>query len=221
MSRKGTKNKTTWQRYLDDPDYDTDMSDNEKQIIAHSQSIHSTKLSEDQVKEVYPTLILSDPYESYVDTERKETIETILKSLTNRQIKILKYRFLLDNLGGMENTEFITFSEIGDMFDVTRERIRQIENKALRQLRHPSRSDILRNLVDGQVEYEIILSDIHLKLSYEELYELIDRDPLFKYWNYSDNRTFAVRRKINNWLSKTLNISKLNSIRSDIHEDWR
>ncbi len=73
----------------------------------------------------------------------KSATDEILESLTEREAKVLQMRFGI----GM-NTDH-TLEEVGKQFDVTRERIRQIEAKALRKLRHPSRSDHLRSFLDG------------------------------------------------------------------------
>ncbi|QKT04977.1 RNA polymerase sigma factor RpoD [Ectothiorhodospiraceae bacterium 2226] len=72
----------------------------------------------------------------------KEATQSILETLTAREAKVLRMRFGIDM-----NTDH-TLEEVGKQFDVTRERIRQIEAKALRKLRHPSRSDQLRSFLD-------------------------------------------------------------------------
>jgi RNA polymerase primary sigma factor len=66
----------------------------------------------------------------------------VLDSLTPREAKVLRMRF------GIEMNTDHTLEEVGKQFDVTRERIRQIEAKALRKLRHPSRSERLRSFLD-------------------------------------------------------------------------
>ena len=66
----------------------------------------------------------------------------VLAGLTAREAKVLRMRFGIDM-----NTDH-TLEEVGKQFDVTRERIRQIEAKALRKLRHPSRSEVLRSFLD-------------------------------------------------------------------------
>ena len=66
----------------------------------------------------------------------------MLASLTSREAKVLRMRFGIDM-----NTDH-TLEEVGKQFDVTRERIRQIEAKALRKLRHPTRSDKLKSFLD-------------------------------------------------------------------------
>ena len=71
----------------------------------------------------------------------KDAADEILGSLTAREAKVLRMRFGI----GMNNDH--TLEEVGKQFDVTRERIRQIEAKALRKLRHPSRSDVLKSFL--------------------------------------------------------------------------
>ena len=73
----------------------------------------------------------------------RETTQSVLESLTAREAKVLRMRFGIDM-----NTDH-TLEEVGKQFDVTRERIRQIEAKALRKLRHPSRSETLRSFMDA------------------------------------------------------------------------
>ena len=69
--------------------------------------------------------------------------DTRIWALTDREARVLRMRFGIDM-----NTDH-TLEEVGKQFDVTRERIRQIEAKALRKLRHPTRSETLRSFLDG------------------------------------------------------------------------
>jgi RNA polymerase primary sigma factor len=71
-----------------------------------------------------------------------EVTKEVLDSLTPREAKVLRMRF------GIEMSTDHTLEEVGKQFDVTRERIRQIEAKALRKLRHPSRSDKLKSFLE-------------------------------------------------------------------------
>jgi RNA polymerase primary sigma factor len=82
------------------------------------------------------------PVESATMEGLREATQAMLGSLTSRESKVLRMRFGIDM-----NTDH-TLEEVGKQFDVTRERIRQIEAKALRKLRHPSRSDKLRSFLD-------------------------------------------------------------------------
>ena len=74
----------------------------------------------------------------------REATQNMLGGLTSREAKVLRMRFGIDM-----NTDH-TLEEVGKQFDVTRERIRQIEAKALRKLRHPSRSERLRSFLDNE-----------------------------------------------------------------------
>ncbi len=82
------------------------------------------------------------PVDAALYSGLREVTKEILDTLTPREAKVLRMRF------GIEMNTDHTLEEVGKQFDVTRERIRQIEAKALRKLRHPSRSDKLRSFVD-------------------------------------------------------------------------
>lgn len=83
-----------------------------------------------------------EPSEAAMFSNLRGVTKEILDSLTPREAKVLRMRF------GIEMSSDHTLEEVGKQFDVTRERIRQIEAKALRKLRHPSRSDKLRSFLD-------------------------------------------------------------------------
>ena len=83
------------------------------------------------------------PIEAAVYDSLRNVTKDILDSLTPREAKVLRMRF------GIEMNTDHTLEEVGKQFDVTRERIRQIEAKALRKLRHPSRSEKLKSFLDG------------------------------------------------------------------------
>ena len=85
--------------------------------------------------------VAASPVESATNSGLKETTGDVLAGLTPREAKVLRMRFGIDM-----NTDH-TLEEVGKQFDVTRERIRQIEAKALRKLRHPTRSDQLRSFL--------------------------------------------------------------------------
>jgi RNA polymerase primary sigma factor len=88
------------------------------------------------------------PDEAAINVNRKEQTGQVLRTLTPREEKIMKMRF------GLEDDSEHTLEEVGRAFAVTRERIRQIEAKALRKLRHPSRSGKLRLFLDNVHEVE-------------------------------------------------------------------
>ena len=83
------------------------------------------------------------PVEAAMQAGLRDVVKDILDSLTPREAKVLRMRF------GIEMSTDHTLEEVGKQFDVTRERIRQIEAKALRKLKHPSRSDKLRSFIDS------------------------------------------------------------------------
>jgi RNA polymerase primary sigma factor len=85
------------------------------------------------------------PSDAVINTSLKKEIEDILKTLTPREEMVIKLRF------GIGDGSERTLEEVGQIFSVTRERIRQIEAKALRKLRHPSRSKVIKNFLNGRI----------------------------------------------------------------------
>jgi len=83
------------------------------------------------------------PMDAAMQAGLREVVKEILDTLTPREAKVLRMRF------GIEMSTDHTLEEVGKQFDVTRERIRQIESKAVRKLKHPSRSDKLRSFIDS------------------------------------------------------------------------
>ncbi len=84
------------------------------------------------------------PIDAAVNASLRDVCKDVLDTLTPREAKVLRMRF------GIEMNTDHTLEEVGKQFDVTRERIRQIEAKALRKLRHPSRSEKLRSFIEGE-----------------------------------------------------------------------
>ena len=85
---------------------------------------------------------VSEPMEAAAANSLREQLEKALSMLTEREAKVLRLRF------GFEDGKTHTLEEVGKEFNVTRERVRQIESKALRRLRHPSKSKALRDFVN-------------------------------------------------------------------------
>nr|WP_245988799.1 RNA polymerase sigma factor RpoD [Tepidicella xavieri] len=83
------------------------------------------------------------PIDAAMQAGLREVVKEVLDTLTPREAKVLRMRF------GIEMSTDHTLEEVGKQFDVTRERIRQIESKAVRKLKHPSRSDKLRSFIDS------------------------------------------------------------------------
>jgi RNA polymerase sigma factor (sigma-70 family) len=88
--------------------------------------------------------LLGIPYEEAFNKEEVELVKDVVDSLTPREVKVLSLRF------GLDDEEELTLEETAKRFNYTRERIRQIEAKALRKMRHPSRSDKLKHLLDEE-----------------------------------------------------------------------
>ena len=83
-----------------------------------------------------------NPQEATLNSDLAESTRRVLATLSPREAQVLKMRFGIGKAGNH------TLEEVGQDFEVTRERIRQIEAKALRKLRHPSRSRLLKSFVD-------------------------------------------------------------------------
>ncbi len=96
-----------------------------------------------KVRKVLKIAGVVSPAEAVINVNLKDQTSQVLRTLTPREEKVIKMRF------GLEDGSEHTLEEVGQSFAVTRERIRQIEAKALRKLRHPSRSRKLRAFMDG------------------------------------------------------------------------
>ena len=106
-----------------------------------------TPIGEDEdanIGDLIEDVTIAQPIDNATKNNLTESTRGVLGSLTAREAKVLRMRFGIDM-----NTDH-TLEEVGKQFDVTRERIRQIEAKALRKLRHPTRSDHLRSFIDEQ-----------------------------------------------------------------------
>ena len=104
-----------------------------------------TPIGEDEdasIGDLIEDITIALPVEEATKNNLTESTRGVLSSLTAREAKVLRMRFGIDM-----NTDH-TLEEVGKQFDVTRERIRQIEAKALRKLRHPTRSEHLRSFID-------------------------------------------------------------------------
>ena len=95
---------------------------------------HSGDLFEDAIN--------TSPIDAAMQVGLREVVKDILDSLPPKVAKVLRMRF------GIDMSTDHTLEEVGKQFDLTRERIRQIEAKAIRNLKHPSRSDKLRSFID-------------------------------------------------------------------------
>jgi RNA polymerase primary sigma factor len=87
---------------------------------------------------------VQQPIDAALQADLRDAMREVLEQLNPREAKVLRMRF------GIEMNTDYTLEEVGRQFDVTRERIRQIEAKALRKLRHPSRAELLRAYLDNE-----------------------------------------------------------------------
>lgn len=148
-----------------------------------------------------------DPLYKLILNERKERIVDVLDTLTPREAKVIRLRFGLDTTLDQSKTssdEDYTLERIASMFDVTRERIRQIEGKALRKLRHPFRT----NLIGFDYKEEVGMSPkvflSKLKHGYHKLENIKER---FKYISFLEE--YIIDRIINPRIDRIINNRKL------------
>jgi DNA-binding CsgD family transcriptional regulator len=99
-------------------------------------------LDDEVLSDYLPDLHSIDPLERIEELNLRKSVKQLLAGITAREAKVIRMRF------GIEMLDEYTLEEIGEKFQLTRERIRQIEAKALRKLRHPSRSEQLRAFLD-------------------------------------------------------------------------
>ena len=83
----------------------------------------------------------ANPEEAAIANNMQEEIDTVLETLTEKEAEVIRYRF------GLNGKQLMSLKEVGDVFHLTKERIRQIEKKAIRRLQHPSRSARLESFV--------------------------------------------------------------------------
>jgi RNA polymerase sigma factor (sigma-70 family) len=134
-------------------------------------------------------------------------IRDILDSLTPREAKILRLRF---GIGICNETDY-TLEEVGKMFDVTRERIRQIEAKALRKMRHPSRSNRLKLFLDGDLRNS---GDTDYQLLVKQARE---KPPEF---NVDFDDPIRFRQKMSDWYERVKKAEEiLKDFKEKIHND--
>ena len=139
--------------------------------------------------------------------DNRTRISDILDSLTPREAKVLRLRFGI----GVSNEIDCTLEEVGVMFNVTRERIRQIEAKALRKMRHPSRSDKLKLFLEGDLrnsgatDYELLLRQAR------------EKPPEFDV-DFGDPIRF--RQRMNDWYERVKKAEEvLKEFKEKIHND--
>ena len=128
------------------------LNENKKyEIMRRIGIIEATSLDEldENSYDVVSMEFMSNPEKISDFRNLQDTLNKVLDTLTEREEKVIRARF------GLDNGKPKTLEEVGEMFNVGRERIRQIEAKALRKLRHPSRSKKLKEYLDEEYPDQI------------------------------------------------------------------
>lgn len=139
-----TKN---WQRYLDDPEYGIEISENEKMIMSNSVSLQETELDEEQLAQIYPTLVMEDPLEAAMRSNIEELVSEALSLLRPIHKKVLEIRYRLDENGMIDDEDLRSYTSMGQAFEFSITYARVLETKALRKLLHPDLFAPLRALL--------------------------------------------------------------------------
>lgn len=117
-----------------------------RQVITATQSVSSLDIpigddEDTTLGEIIPSSSYPDPYLIFVKEENKETIKQILSTLPSREEEALIMRF------GLENDERLSLEAVGEYFSISKERVRQITNNAIRKLRNPARLKLLQDVL--------------------------------------------------------------------------
>jgi len=115
----------------------------QREIAGKDEERNADKISLDDDPNQRLSVAITSPADAVINMNLAEQTRKVLATLTPREEKVLRMRF------GIGEKSDHTLEEVGQDFEVTRERIRQIEAKALRKLRHPSRSKRLRSFVEN------------------------------------------------------------------------
>jgi len=151
----------------------TDLWTSEQLNMSISSNVREFSVEEDELFKIMTGGISDmlngdDPEKQFLHADLKNDMGKAIASLTPREAEVLRLRF------GLDDGEELTLEEASHRFDVTRERIRQIEVKALRKLRHPSRADRLIEHTDPETieEYRLLaMSRMHDPSNKGEVYE--------------------------------------------------
>ena len=112
-----------------------------RDMISLDTAVNSGDSDSSSLGEFISDSLYDDPEEHVMQTSMKEDIDAVLDSLTEKEAEVLRYRF------GLNGKESMSLKEVGDVFHLTKERIRQIEKKAIRRLQHPTRMSKLEAYV--------------------------------------------------------------------------
>lgn len=105
-----------------------------REMISLDTTVRHNDSESATVGEFIQDTLYADPEDEVINGSMKEDIDDVLDTLTSKEAEVIRYRF------GLDGREALSLKEVGDRFDLTKERIRQIEKKAIRRLQHPTRS---------------------------------------------------------------------------------
>ena len=118
-----------------------DMINIAKDMVSLDSAVRPNDSESSSVGEFIEDTMYVKPEEAAITQSMKEDISKILETLTDKEAEVLKYRF------GLEGYKAMSLKEVGDVFNLTKERIRQIEKKAIKRLQHPSRAKKLASYI--------------------------------------------------------------------------
>ncbi|MBQ0165789.1 MAG: RNA polymerase sigma factor RpoD/SigA [Treponema sp.] len=105
-----------------------------REMVSLDASVRHNDSESATIGEFIEDTMYSNPEENAISGSMKEDIDDVLETLTPKEAEVIRFRF------GLDGREALSLKEVGDRFDLTKERIRQIEKKAIRRLQHPTRS---------------------------------------------------------------------------------
>lgn len=117
-----------------DPGHIRDILNIAREMVSLDASVRHNDSESATVGEFIQDTMYADPEEKAISLSMKDDIDDVLETLTPKEAEVIRYRF------GLDGRESLSLKEVGDRFDLTKERIRQIEKKAIRRLQHPTRS---------------------------------------------------------------------------------
>lgn len=118
-----------------------DMINISREMVSLDAAVRPDSSESSNVADFLEDSRYADPVDVVIDSAMQEEINTVLASLTEREATVLRYRF------GLDGNKSMSLKEVGDKFNLTKERIRQIEKKAIKRLQHPARTARLEAFV--------------------------------------------------------------------------
>lgn len=124
-----------------EPGHIRDILNIAREMVSLDATVRHNDSESATVGEFIQDSLYNDPETEAIDDSMKEDIDDVLETLTPKEAEVIRFRF------GLDGREALSLKEVGDRFELTKERIRQIEKKAIRRLQHPTRSSRLEAYV--------------------------------------------------------------------------